>query len=71
MGTRLEEPNRKVLGLLWEGEGHLPALGSVCEALTVKLWKALSHCFQRNGQEGGRAGGMEPNSGGAERAVRA
>lgn len=65
MGTRLEELNRKVLGHLWEGEGHLPTLGSVWEALTLMLWKALSHSFQRDGQEGGRAGGTEPKSGGA------
>lgn len=37
MGTRLEEPNRKVLGHLWEGEGHLRDLGSVWKALTLKL----------------------------------
>lgn len=65
VGTRLEEPNRKILDHVWEVEGHLWALGNVWEALTLKLWKALSHCFQRDDQEGGRAGGREPNSGAA------
>ena len=63
MGMRLLEPNGKVLDHLQESEGHLWATGSLWRALIFKLWKALSHCFQRDGQEGGRVGGREPNSG--------